>query len=65
VLIIIPGREHIAQSTRDLASALQKAADTVTYIQRERARQRLEDEDFFRRSENLDGELVGGRPWSF
>jgi hypothetical protein len=43
VLIIIPGRELMAQSTKDLASALQKSADTVTYIQRELVRQRLED----------------------
>jgi hypothetical protein len=52
----------MAQSTKDLASELQKSADTVTYIQRERVRHRLADQKFFRRYENLDEELVGGRP---
>ena len=61
-LIVILGRERWAQSTKDLASALQKSADTVTYIQREGVRQRLEDEAFSRRYENLDEQLVGGRP---
>ena len=61
-MIVILGRERWAQSTRDLASALQKSADTVTYIQREGVRQRLEDEEFSRPYENLDEELVGGRP---
>lgn len=61
-LIITLGRERWAQSTKDLASALHKSADTVTYIQREGVRQRLEDEEFLRRYENLDEELVGGRP---
>ena len=61
-LIVILGRERWAQSTKDLASALHKSADTVTYIQREGVRQRLEDEEFSRRYENLDEELVGGRP---
>ena len=58
-LIITLGRERWAQSTKDLASALHKSADTVTYIQREGVRQRLDDEDFLRRYENLDGALVG------
>jgi len=61
-LIVALGRGRWAQSTKDLASALQKSADTVTYIQREGVRQRLEDEAFLRRYENLDEELVGGRP---
>ena len=34
-LIITLGRERWAQSTKDLASALDKSADWVTYIQRE------------------------------
>jgi hypothetical protein len=42
-LTIIPGRELMAQCTKDLASELQKSADTLTYIQRERVRPRLED----------------------
>jgi len=61
-LIITLGRERWAQSTKDLASALHKSADTVTYIQREGVRQRLEDEQFSLRYENLDEELVGGGP---
>jgi hypothetical protein len=61
-LIITLGRERRAQSTKDLASALHKSADTVTYIQREGVRQRLEDEEFSRRYESLDEELVGGGP---
>ena len=60
-LIITQGRERWAQSTRDLASALQKSADTVTYIQREGVSQRLDDEAFLRRYENLDAALIGGR----
>ena len=59
-LIITLGRERWAQSTKDLASALNKSADTVTYIQREGVRQRLDDEAFSRRYENLDEGLVGG-----
>jgi chromosomal replication initiation ATPase DnaA len=61
-LIITLGRERRAQSTKDLASALHKSADTVTYIQHEGVRQRLEDEEFLRHYENLDQGLVGGRP---
>jgi REP element-mobilizing transposase RayT len=45
-LIIALGRERWVQSTKDLASALEKSADTVTYIQREGVRQRLDDEEF-------------------
>jgi hypothetical protein len=59
-LIITLGRERWAQSTKQLASALQKSADTVTFIQREGVRQRLDDQAFSRRYENLDGALVSG-----
>jgi chromosomal replication initiation ATPase DnaA len=58
-LIIALGRERWAQSTKDLASALNKSPDTVTYIQREGVRQRLDDEAFSRRYENLDEGLIG------
>ena len=61
-LIVTLGRERWAQSTNEMASALQKSADTVTYIQREGVRKRLEDESFLRRYENLDEGLVGGGP---
>jgi len=57
-LIITLGRERWAQSTKQLASALQKSADTVTYIQREGVRQRLDDESFLRRYESLDATLA-------
>ncbi len=58
-LIIALGRERWVQSTKDLASALEKSADTVTYIQREGIRQRLDDDEFSRRFENLDEALIG------
>jgi hypothetical protein len=58
-LIIALGRERWVQSTKDLASALEKSADTVTYIQREGVRQRLDDEEFSLRFENLDEALIG------
>ncbi len=60
-LIITLGRERWAQRTTDLASALQKSADTVTYIQREGVRQRLGDEAFLQRYGNLDAVLNGDR----
>jgi len=60
-LIITLGRERWAQSTKDLASALKKSSDTVTYIQREGVRQRLDDEAFSQRYENLDERLIGER----
>jgi REP element-mobilizing transposase RayT len=59
-LIVTLGRERWAQRSKDLASALNKSADTVTYIQREGVRQRLHDREFVRRYENLDNALVGG-----
>jgi hypothetical protein len=58
-LIIALGRERWVQSTKDLASALEKSADIVTYIQREGVRQRLDDEEFSLRFENLDEALIG------
>jgi len=59
-LIITLGRMRWVQSTKDLASALDKSADTVTYIQREGVRQRLHDGEFLRRYENLDEALIDG-----
>ena len=59
-LIITLGRERWSQSTKDLAPALDKSADTVTYIQREGVRQRLDDGEFLRKYENLDEALIGG-----
>ena len=57
-LIVTLGRERWAQSTKDLASALGKSADTVSYIQREGVRQRLVDKVFSRRYEDLDERLI-------
>jgi hypothetical protein len=59
-LIITLGRERWTQRTKDLASALEWSADTVTYIQREGVSQRLDDREFLRRHENLDKALIGG-----
>ena len=41
-----------------LASALRKSADTITYIQRQGVRLRLEDEEFRTRFEELDRTLI-------
>jgi len=59
-LIITLGGERWAQSTKDLASALDKNPDWATSSQREGARQRLDDEAFSRRYKHLDEGLVGG-----
>jgi REP element-mobilizing transposase RayT len=58
-LVVTLGRERWGQSTKALASALGKSADTITYIQSEGVRQRLDDEEFARRYENLDESLIG------
>jgi hypothetical protein len=58
-LVVSLGRERWAQSTKELAAALGKSADTITYIQREGVRQRLNEEEFARRYENLDQLLIG------
>ena len=58
-LLVTLGRERWAQGTRDLASELGKGC-TVTYIQREGVKQRLDDEEFERRYENLDSILIAG-----
>ncbi len=57
-LVITLGRERWGQRTTDLAAVLGKSADTVTYIQREGIRQRLDDETFQQRYENLDSGMV-------
>jgi REP element-mobilizing transposase RayT len=58
-MIVTLGRERWAQRTKDLASALEKSSDTITFIQREGTRQRLDDEVFSRRYEKLDHGLIG------
>ena len=60
-LIVTLGRERWAQGTKNLAAAFHKSADTVTYIQREGVRQRLEDPNFLRQYENLDRLLIGDK----
>jgi REP element-mobilizing transposase RayT len=57
-MVVTLGRERWGQSTNGLAFALQKSADTVTYIQREGIRERLEDQMFLRRYEDLDAGLI-------
>lgn len=57
-LIVTLGRERWGQRTKDLGLVLGKSADTVTYIQREGIRQRLEDEAFRQSFECLDGQMV-------
>ena len=49
---------HFSFRTTDLAAVLGKGTDSVTYIQREGIRQRLDDETFQQRYENLDAEMV-------
>ena len=61
-LIITLGRERWRQSTKEPASALQKSADTVTYFQLEGVKQRLDDETFSQRYEDLDAALASGDP---
>ena len=57
-LIVTLGRERWGQRTIDLGSVLGKSADTVTYIQREGIRQRLEDDVFHQRCDFLDEEML-------
>ncbi|RLE22161.1 MAG: hypothetical protein DRJ65_14480 [Acidobacteria bacterium] len=57
-MIVTLGRERWGQRTKYLGSVLGKSADTVTYIQHEGIRQRLEDETFRQRFESLDGQMV-------
>jgi chromosomal replication initiation ATPase DnaA len=57
-LIVTLGRERWNQRTKDLALTLRKSADTVTYIQREGIRQRLEVDAFRLRFEDLDRQLA-------
>jgi hypothetical protein len=58
-LIVTLGRERWAQGAKDLASVLHKSADTVTYIQREGVKQRLDSRYFAQQYEDLDRLLIG------
>ena len=58
-LVVTLGRERRGQSAKELASALGKSADTVSYLSREGIRRRMEDGDFARRYEALDVEMIG------
>lgn len=58
-LIITLGRERWNQRTKDLATALGKSPDTVSYIQREGTRRRLEDDAFRHKLERLDRLVIG------
>jgi REP element-mobilizing transposase RayT len=57
-MIVALGRERWALRTKDLASALHKSADTITYIQRQGVRLRLVDDGFRSRLEDLDRALI-------
>jgi REP element-mobilizing transposase RayT len=57
-VIVALGRERWRQSTKELAAALAKSEDVVSYLTREGVRQRLEDEDFARMYEELDEKLI-------
>lgn len=57
-LMVTLGRERWRQSTKELASVLEKSADTVSYLTREGIRLRLEDEAFARRFEALDAAMT-------
>jgi len=61
-LLLALGRERWAQSTNELAKALARSADTVTYITREGIARRLEDPGFERMYETLDAELISRGP---
>jgi hypothetical protein len=68
-LIITLGRERWAESTKDLASALDKSADWVTYIQREGSEVKiLLGTDALSEGLNLQtcGKLINyDLPWNF
>jgi putative transposase len=57
-MIVALGRERWRQSTKELATALAKSEDVVSYLTREGVRQRLEDEGFARTYEELDQKLI-------
>ncbi len=57
-LMVTLGRERWRQSTKELASVLEKSADTVSYLTREGIRLRLEDEAFARRFKALDAAMI-------
>jgi len=57
-LMVSLGRERWRQSTKELATVLDKSADTVSYLTREGIRLRLEDEAFARRFEALDAAMI-------
>ena len=46
------------QRAKDLGTALDKKADTISYLAREGIRQRLEDEGFSGQYEALDEEMI-------
>jgi len=58
-MIVALGRERWRQRTKALAAALTKSEDTISYLTREGIQQRVEDEGFSRRYEELDEKLIG------
>ncbi len=57
-LIVTLGRERWGRRTNELAAVLGKSADTVTYLTREGVNHRLEHDDFARRYEAVDADLI-------
>ena len=57
-LTVALGRERWGERTNELAAALNRSADTVTYMTREGVERRLEDPDFENKYEVLDAEMV-------
>lgn len=59
-LLLALGRERWGQRANELGRALGKKADTISYLAREGIRQRLEDEVFAKRYEDLDEAMIDG-----
>lgn len=57
-MVVTLGRERWNQKTSELASALGKSADVISYLKREGVKRRLEDQAFASRLEDLDKGLI-------
>ncbi len=57
-MIVTLGRERWNQKTSELATALGKSADVISYLKGEGVKRRLDNEEFASRSEDLDRRLV-------
>ena len=57
-MIVTLGRERWNQKTSELATALGKSADVISYLKGEGVKRRLDNEEFASRLEDLDRRLV-------